>query len=93
MDLGIKNENIIKSLKKISLGYEYEEIQTIVHETEKGIDKKVTRNKKHYPPNFQAIQYVINHNIKKGSGSLDEEMLRLQDDLNKLMEDKSQWKL
>lgn len=86
----MNNSEVLEALKKIAIGYEYEEIQTSVHESEKGVDKRVVRNKKHYPPNFQAIQYILNK--KNNDKSLDEEMKKLNEDLTKLMEDEK-WKL
>lgn len=58
------NNKYIETLKKIAFGYEYEEVQTQLEETANGQKKKITRIKKHAPPNFQALRFLMNAEAK-----------------------------
>jgi len=45
-------------------------VQTQIEETSNGTKKKILKTKKHMPPNFQAIKYLIH--IEKGASTTEE---------------------
>lgn len=55
-----ERNKFLEILKKRALGYEVEEIQTLVEETTSGTKKKIIRNKKHIPPDVSAAKYMYN---------------------------------
>lgn len=61
VEIGLDNK-YIKAIEKLANGYEYEEVQTQIEETLTGTKKKITKTKKHIPPNFQAAKYLLNMN-------------------------------
>ena len=81
----MEEDKYIKAIEKMATGYEYEEIQTIVSETKDGMRKKVIRNKKYMPPNFQAAQYMINKNKRKKN--FQDDFKKMDEDFKKMMED------
>lgn len=61
----IMDDNYLKSIEKLAMGYDYEEVQTQIEETPTGTKKKIIKTKKHVPPNFQAARYLMNINKKQ----------------------------
>lgn len=65
------NDEYLKSIEKLAVGYEYEEVQTQIEETPSGTKKKIIKTKKHVPPNFQAARYLLNLNKQQEDVGLD----------------------
>lgn len=84
------SEEILRLIEKIANGYEYEEIQTVIEETQQGQKKKIIRIKKKQPANLQAAQYLLQINAPKISVK---DMEKLIDESIKKMEDDEKWKL
>ena len=55
----------LEAIIKRALGYEYEETQTLIEETESGIKKKIVRLKKQIPPDVEAAKWLLNFNKSK----------------------------
>ena len=53
-----EDDKYLNAIEKLALGYEYEEIQTLIEDTPSGQKKKIIRTKKHCPPNLAAAQYM-----------------------------------
>lgn len=49
----------LEAIKKRALGYEYEEVVTLIEETESGTKKKIMRTKKHMPPDITAAKLLL----------------------------------
>ena len=49
-----EDDKYLNAIEKLALGYEYEEIQTLIEDTPSGQKKKIIRTKKHCPPNLAA---------------------------------------
>ena len=54
-----EEEKYLEAIKKRALGYEYEEVVTLIEETESGKKKKIMRYKKHMPPDVQAAKMLL----------------------------------
>lgn len=52
-------EKYLEAIKKRALGYEYEEVVTLIEETESGTKKKIMRTKKHMPPDITAARLLL----------------------------------
>lgn len=52
-------EKYIEALKKRALGYEYEEVQTLIEETAHGTKKKIVKIKKHIPADVETAKYLL----------------------------------
>lgn len=55
----INKDKYLEAIIKRALGYEYEETQTLIEETESGTKKKIVRVKKQMPPNIEAAKWLI----------------------------------
>ncbi len=51
--------NLINAMLKRALGYEYEEIQTVIEENKTGTKKKIVKNVKRALPDYSAIRYLL----------------------------------
>ena len=49
----------IEALKKRALGYEYEEVQTLIEETAHGTKKKIVKTKKHVPADVETAKFLL----------------------------------
>lgn len=54
-----EKEKYIEALKKRALGYEYEEVQTLIEETAHGTKKKIVKTKKHIPADVNTARYLL----------------------------------
>lgn len=63
------------ALKKRALGFEYEEVTTLIEETAHGTKKKIVKTKKYCPPDPATARYLL--------GQLDTN----QDDFEKALKD------
>lgn len=55
-----EKEKYIEALRKRALGFEYEEITTLIEETAKGSKKKIVKTKKYIPPDPATARYLLN---------------------------------
>ena len=55
----VEKQKYIEALKKRALGYEYEEVQTLIEETAHGTKKKIVKTKKHIPPDPETAKYLL----------------------------------
>lgn len=46
------SEKYLKAIEKLALGYDYEEVQTFIEETDRGTKKKIVRTKKKHASGF-----------------------------------------
>lgn len=85
--MNTERDKFLEALKKRALGYDVEEVQTLVEETTSGTKKKIIRNKKHITPDISAAKYMYNKfstNEEKTN-----ELLEMQNTLNEVMK---KWK-
>lgn len=54
-----EKQKYIEALKKRALGYEYEEIQTLIEETAHGTKKKIVKTKKHIPADVETAKFLL----------------------------------
>lgn len=59
-----ESEKYLEAIKKRALGYEYEEVVTLIEETEAGTKKKIMRTKKHMPPDIVAAKFLLKSSKK-----------------------------
>ncbi len=59
-----ESDKYLEAIKKRALGYEYEEVVTLIEETESGTKKKIMRTKKHVPPDIAAAKLLLNSSKK-----------------------------
>lgn len=59
------SEKYLKAIEKLALGYDYEEVQTFIEETDRGTKKKIVRTKKNMPPDFNAARFMMLRNEKR----------------------------
>ncbi len=52
-------DNLVDSIYKRAIGYEYEEVQTIIEETKTGTKKRIVKNKRHLPADVSASKYLL----------------------------------
>lgn len=52
-------EKFLEAIKKRALGYDYEEVQTLIEETANGAKKKICKTKKHIPPDIKAAEFLL----------------------------------
>ena len=57
----------LEAIIKRALGYEYEEVQTLIEETESGTKKKIVRVKKQMPPDIEAAKWLLKSKEAKKS--------------------------
>lgn len=55
----------LEAIIKRALGYEYEEVQTLIEETDHGTKKKIVRVKKHQPPDIEAAKWLLKSGTTK----------------------------
>ena len=54
-----EKKKYIEALKKRALGYDYEEVQTLIEETAHGTKKKIVKTKKHIPPDPHTARFLL----------------------------------
>lgn len=54
-----EKEKYINALKKRALGYEFEEVTTLIEETPNGTKKKISRTKKHIPADVETAKFLL----------------------------------
>lgn len=79
-----EKEKYIEALKKRALGFEYEEITTLIEETAKGSKKKIVKTKKYMPPDPATARYLLN--------KLNPEQKDFEQQLKEYEEELKKWK-
>ena len=54
-----EKDKYIQALKKRALGFEYEEVTTLIEETAHGTKKKIAKTKKYVPPDPKTARYLL----------------------------------
>ena len=54
-----EKEKYIEALKKRALGFDYEEVTTLIEETSHGTKKKISKVKKYCPPDPNTARYLL----------------------------------
>ena len=54
-----EQEKYLEVLKKRAIGYEYEEVQTLIEETPNGTKKKIVKTKKHIPADIETAKWFL----------------------------------
>lgn len=49
----------MNALIKRALGYDYEEVTTLIEETKSGTKKKISKVRKHVPPDPASARYLL----------------------------------
>ena len=52
-------EKYIEALKKRALGFEYEEVTTLIEETSHGTKKKISKTVKYMPPDPETAKFLL----------------------------------
>lgn len=54
-----EKKQYIEALKKRALGFEYEEVTTLIEETAHGTKKKISKTRKYIPPDPETAKYLL----------------------------------
>lgn len=52
-------ENLINTIYKKAMGFEHEEVQTLVEKVGGKNKQKIVKNKKYYPPDLSSAKYLL----------------------------------
>lgn len=79
-------ENLIGAIYKKAMGFEREEVQTLIEKVGSKQKQKVVKNKKYYPPDLNSAKYLLitkfgrDYNEKKDELDLMEKRLENKDE-------------
>lgn len=82
-----EKEELIKALKKRALGYEYEETTTLIEETSHGTKKKISKVKKHIPPDPNTARYLLSQ-LEPTEADFEEILKDFKEEVKKVYGDK-----
>lgn len=77
-----EKQKYIDALKKRALGFEYEEVTTLIEETAHGTKKKIVKTKKYVPPDSKTARYLLNK-LNPQQKDFEEQLRECEEELKK----------